>query len=96
MKLDAAQTTVVDTAAAQLRRSGSDAQRLFHGRGHCYDGLEHLTVDWYPPFLLLSVFRRDVNQDWLDALGAALTDVVPGVTGIAIQWRAGRHAVARH
>lgn len=94
MNLDAAQTTVVDTAAAHLKAPGGDAQRLFHGRGHCYEGIEHLTVDWYPPFLLISVFRRDVDQTWLDTLAKALAEVVPAVTGIALQRRDGRNTRA--
>ncbi|WP_051252680.1 class I SAM-dependent methyltransferase [Ferrimonas kyonanensis] len=32
-------------------------QRLFHGRGQCYPGLEAVTVDWFPPVLLLTTFR---------------------------------------
>ena len=94
MNLDPAQTIVVDTASSQLRTSASDAQRLFHGRGHCYEGLQHLTVDWYPPFLLLSLFGREVDQTWLDTLAAALAEVVPGVTGAAVQWRDGRRTRA--
>ena len=94
MSLDAAQMTVVDTATAHLNPSGGDAQRLFHGRGHCYEGVEHLTVDWYAPFLLISVFRRDVDRAWLETLATALVEVVPGVTGIVLQWRDGRNTRA--
>ncbi len=32
------------------------AQRLFHGRGHCFPGLETLTLDYLPPALLLTQF----------------------------------------
>ncbi len=31
-----------------------ETRRIFHGRGHCFPGLEHLNVDWYPPVLLLA------------------------------------------
>ncbi|QIZ75848.1 class I SAM-dependent methyltransferase [Ferrimonas lipolytica] len=31
--------------------------RLFHGRGHCFPGLEGITLDWLPPSLLLTQFR---------------------------------------
>ena len=81
---------MVETAIAHLDTSGRDAQRLFHGRGHCYEGVEHLTVDWYAPFLLISVFRRDVDRAWLETLATALVEVVPAVTGIVLQWRDGR------
>ncbi|TKB47280.1 SAM-dependent methyltransferase [Ferrimonas sediminicola] len=54
------------------------AQRLFHGRGHCYPGLESLTLDLYPPVLLLTTFttpepeqmrlwRQQVEQWWSQA-----------------------------
>ena len=33
-----------------------EARRVFHGRGHCYPGLEHLCVDWYAPVLLISAY----------------------------------------
>ena len=35
----------------------SDCQRIFHGRGNNFPGLEHLTLDWYPPVFLFSSFR---------------------------------------
>jgi 23S rRNA (cytosine1962-C5)-methyltransferase len=31
-----------------------EARRLFHGRGQAFVGLEHLTLDWYPPLLLIT------------------------------------------
>ena len=33
-----------------------EARRVFHGRGHCYPGLEHLCLDWYAPVLLISAY----------------------------------------
>jgi 23S rRNA (cytosine1962-C5)-methyltransferase len=42
-------------------------QRLFHGRGHTFPGLDFITVDWYPPALFICVFRP-VEEIWLDAL----------------------------
>ncbi|MBY5993814.1 class I SAM-dependent methyltransferase [Ferrimonas balearica] len=35
---------------------GPEAQRLFHGRGQCYPGLNHLTLDWLAPALLVTQF----------------------------------------
>ncbi|MBY6185980.1 class I SAM-dependent methyltransferase [Marinobacter hydrocarbonoclasticus] len=34
----------------------AEAQRLFHGRGHCFPGLERITLDYFPPALLLTQF----------------------------------------
>ena len=48
-----------------------DATRIFHGRGGYYPGYEHVTLDWYPPVLLLTSFKA-VDSDklalWCDAL----------------------------
>jgi 23S rRNA (cytosine1962-C5)-methyltransferase len=35
---------------------GTDAQRLFHGRGGLYPGCEHLALDFYPPVFVLTSF----------------------------------------
>ncbi len=35
----------------------SEAQRLLHGRGHCYPGLEMIVVDWFEPILLITSYR---------------------------------------
>lgn len=34
----------------------ADSRRWFHGRGHCYSGLEFLTVDYFSPVLLVTFF----------------------------------------
>jgi 23S rRNA (cytosine1962-C5)-methyltransferase len=33
-----------------------DSQRLFHGRGHCYSGLEMLAIDLYDPVVCVTLF----------------------------------------
>jgi 23S rRNA (cytosine1962-C5)-methyltransferase len=42
------------------------AQRLFHGRGHAFAGLEHLVIDWLPPVLLITLYKPEpiekINQ----------------------------------
>ena len=49
----------------------SQAQRLFHGRGHAYKNLEHITVDWLSPVMLITLFSPeplfDIEKfaDWL-------------------------------
>ncbi|WP_408634222.1 class I SAM-dependent methyltransferase [Paraferrimonas haliotis] len=39
------------------------AQRLFHGRGGLYQGLNHLCLDWFPEVLLLTSFKVLSEQD---------------------------------
>lgn len=47
------------------------AQRLFHGRGHAYAGLQHVTVDWLPPVILITLYapasESDINNfaEWI-------------------------------
>ncbi|WP_035387429.1 class I SAM-dependent methyltransferase [Ferrimonas senticii] len=38
-----------------------ECQRLFHGRGHCFAGLEGVTLDYLPPSLLLTQFKPLVD-----------------------------------
>ena len=46
---------------------GVDACRLFHGRGHCYPGLEFVSVDWFSPVLLISLYKEP-EAEWLGQL----------------------------
>lgn len=48
-----------------------EARRIFHGRGHCFPGLEFVTLDWYPPLLLLILYREP-EPGWLEELAAGL------------------------
>jgi 23S rRNA (cytosine1962-C5)-methyltransferase len=50
----------------------NDAERLFHGRGGLHPGCEHLTLDAYPPALLLTSFEP-LGDDALAAIDAAIT-----------------------
>lgn len=46
-----------------------EARRVFHGRGHCYPGLEHLCIDWYCPVLLVSNYSEHaVDETLLDTI----------------------------
>ena len=65
------------------------ARRLFHGRGHCFPGCEHLVVNWYPPFLHIAVYAKE-SQLQLQKLVDELRHLNPDVQGIALQQRDGR------
>lgn len=34
-----------------------ETRRIFHGRGHLYPGLEHLSVDWFGPLVLITSYQ---------------------------------------
>lgn len=43
--------------------------RLFHGRGNLFPNLEHVVVDFYPPTLLITLYKdKEANQDLLSEL----------------------------
>lgn len=58
-------------AIAAMAALPQDARRLFHGRGGLHPGCEHLTLDAYPPALLLTSFEP-LADDALAAIGAAI------------------------
>lgn len=69
----------------QIAKAGNEARRLFHGRGHCFEGFEHLVIDWFPPFAVARLYR-DVEPAWLDEL-SDLLKTVPEIEGLVIQQR---------
>ncbi|MFC3116602.1 class I SAM-dependent methyltransferase [Cellvibrio fontiphilus] len=51
-----------------------DSQRIFHGRGRCFSGLEFVTVDYYQPVILITLFAEPPVQ-WLDKLVAHIKPI---------------------
>ena len=41
-----------------LSNINRETRRLFHGRGRCFAGLEHITVDWLHGQVLVSLFKQ--------------------------------------
>lgn len=69
----------------QIAGADNEARRIFHGRGHCFDELEHLVIDWFPPYAVVRLYR-DVEEDWIYALSETLK-AVPEIEGLVIQQR---------
>ncbi|MEZ5560776.1 MAG: class I SAM-dependent methyltransferase [Pseudomonadales bacterium] len=82
--------TVLQQAGARLARDGSQPVRLFHGRGHCCPGYEDVTVDLFPPFLLVT--GHDPQRDDYAALAARLCGRLPGIDGVCLQVRQGQRS----
>jgi 23S rRNA (cytosine1962-C5)-methyltransferase len=75
-------------ALAQLP---DETRRLFHGRGRCWEGLEHVTVDWLQGIVLVSLFRAPADAE-LDALRLGLSALTQGA-----EWRkSGAHSLLLH
>ena len=64
----------------------TDSQRLFHGRGHAYAGLEHVCIDWFAPIVLITLYR-EVEQTWLTELATELAALIPQHQCILVQHR---------
>jgi 23S rRNA (cytosine1962-C5)-methyltransferase len=64
----------------------TDAQRLFHGRGHAYPGLEHINVDWFNPVLLITVYKA-VDVQWLLEQAAQLKNMIKACRSVQVQYR---------
>ena len=45
-----------------------DCRRLFHGRGHCYQDLGFINVDWYPPVIVITLYQEIEEPLWLQLL----------------------------
>lgn len=56
--------TIVDQKITNfLSQPQPEARRVFHGRGQCYEGFEHLCLDWYSPLLLITAYAPLENPD---------------------------------
>lgn len=64
----------------------SDSQRLFHGRGHAYPGLEHVNIDWIAPALIITLYA-EVEREWLETLCAELGTLFSECESLQVQYR---------
>jgi len=64
----------------------TEAQRLFHGRGHAYQGLNHVTIDWLPPVLLITLFAAE-SELIIEQLCQKLLTEIPNCKSIQLQHR---------
>lgn len=71
-------------ALRALNLEDIEARRVFHGRGHCYPGLEAINVDFYSPLLLVTLYQPVGAADLarLHSLAVQL-----GVAALAVQHR---------
>ena len=63
-----------------------ETRRIFHGRGHLFPGLEHLSVDWFSPLVLITSYQDIEDTTALrDAILKA--DQLGQIKGIMLQYR---------
>ena len=51
-------SALIDSAERFFSSEQADALRIFHGRGHLFPGLEHLSVDWFAPIVLITTYAE--------------------------------------
>jgi 23S rRNA (cytosine1962-C5)-methyltransferase len=56
--------------------SSGEARRLFHGRGRCFTGYDDLVIDFFPPVVMVILYRQR-PQAWLDELVQLLVATLP-------------------
>jgi len=62
------------------------AQRIFHGRGHGYKDLNHITIDWLPPVVLITLFKTE-SHSVIEELANELLSLIPDCQSIQVQHR---------
>lgn len=73
-----------------LQKPPEETRRVFHGRGRCWKGLEHLTVDWLQGVMLVSLFRDPGTAEL-----QALTDML-GALGRSPEWPSDANLLLQH
>jgi 23S rRNA (cytosine1962-C5)-methyltransferase len=58
----------------QLTEALGESRRIFHGRGHCFPGFEHLVIDWFPPIAVVRLYK-EVEPEWVEQLCSTLKQV---------------------
>jgi 23S rRNA (cytosine1962-C5)-methyltransferase len=84
--MDVSNTLLRITDFIEFQHASNEAQRLFHGRGHAYPGLHHITIDWLPPVILISLFAEE-NLTAIEYLADKLRQTVPNCQSIQCQRR---------
>ncbi len=62
------------------------AQRLFHGRGHAYENLHHVTIDWLPPVLLITLYAPEPATE-IQRFANKLMILIPSCISVQLQHR---------
>lgn len=76
---------IIDHFPKELIDEGQ-AQRLFHGRGHAYEDLHHVTIDWLSPVILITLFAPEDTIS-IKSLADQLLLKVPNCKSIQLQHR---------
>lgn len=64
----------------------AQCQCLFYGRGHGYENLAHVNVDWLAPVVLITLYQ-EVDKTWLEAQAQWLFSHIKGCKSVQVQYR---------
>ena len=78
--------TILDAIEQGLKKDNSDARRLFHGRGQCYQGLSFINVDWFAPVLWITLYQPPDADQW-SAFVAELENLQSSIATALVQRR---------
>ena len=83
-------TDILDEAMSRFESGDpAEARRLFHGRGFCYPGQEHLVINWFPPYLQVINYQPAEHSLSKHKL-IGFSEVIRSCQGLVLQSRAGR------
>lgn len=80
------QNIIQEINFSEVNNTIEECQRLFHGRGHAYEGLEHINVDWLSPVILITIYQ-EVDEKWLCQLARELKENIPQCKSVQVQYR---------
>ncbi len=84
----------LQTAISNISTEQSELCRIFHGRGHVYDALSHLNLDFYPPYLFLISYEKIDTEELAlvtELIWQQAKHLIPNqVKGLIYQHRSGR------
>lgn len=71
---------------SQLENTEFSSQRLFHGRGHAYQGLSHVNVDWFSPIVFITLYQA-ADPQWLRTQVDLFKENITQCKSIQVQYR---------
>lgn len=77
---------LIDSAERFFSSEQADALRIFHGRGHRFPGLEHLSVDWFAPIVLITTYGEIEQPERLAEI-LLRSDTLSQIKCVLLQYR---------
>lgn len=82
---------IYNRLTTSLQNALPEPRRLFHGRGHMFEGLEHINIDFFPPVLLITGYKPiDELQALVDTIREL--DVRDQIKSVVYQQRSSKGA----